>query len=85
MAAVLRGQGERGAAQNQVPRRSGLRRQHQNKPAGVADAPGREAVHLPLETRQTHSPSPLRVRGAESCTSNSAAGAAMVFQSNSNI
>jgi hypothetical protein len=51
----------------------------------VADAPGREAEHLPLETRQTHSPSPVRVRGAESCTSSSAAGAAMVFQSNSNI
>ena len=55
------------------------------EPAGAADAPGREAVHLPLETRQTHSPSPVRVRGAESCTSSSAAGAAMAFQSNSNI
>ena len=44
-----------------------------------------EQMAAALETRQTHSPSPVRVRGAESCTSSSAAGAAMVFQSNSNI
>ena len=54
-------------------------------PAGRGPAEGTLAVHRPLETRQTHSPSPVRVRGAESCTSSSAAGAAMVFQSNSNI
>ena len=53
--------------------------------AAAAVRSGRKTVHLPLETRQTHSPSPVRVRGAESCTSSSAAGAAMVFQSNSNI
>ena len=57
----------------------------QSVPAGEGEASVRLAVHLPLEIRQTHSPSPVRVRGAESCTFSSAAGAAMVFQSNSNI
>ena len=52
---------------------------------GEGPAPGTEAVHLPLETRQTHSPSPERVSGAESWMSCTAAGEATAFQSNSNI
>lgn len=54
-------------------------------PTGSGPAMGTEAVHLPLETRHTHSPSPERVRGAESWMSCTEAGAATVFQSKSNI
>ena len=34
------------------------------EPAGEGEASARLAVHLPLEIRQTHSPSPVRVRGS---------------------
>ena len=54
-------------------------------PAGRGPAEGTLAVHRPLETRQTHSPSPVRVRGAQGCTSCTCPGAATAFQSNSNI
>ena len=54
-------------------------------PAGRGPAEGTLAVHRPLETRQTHSPSPIRVRGAQGCTSCTCPGAATAFQSNSNI
>ena len=49
----------------------------------AADGPmaGREAVHFPLETRQTHSPSPLRVKGASGWISCTEASAAVVLQS----
>ena len=54
-------------------------------PSGSGPAAGTDAEHWPLDTRHTHSPSPERVRGADSCRSCTEAGKAMVFQSKSNI
>ena len=54
-------------------------------PAGDGPAAGREAVHFPLETRHTHSPSPASVRGLSGWTSCTEASAAVVLQSKINI
>ena len=54
-------------------------------PAGDGPAAGSEAVHFPLETRHTHSPSPASVRGLSGWTSCTEASAAVVLQSKINI
>ena len=50
-------------------------------PAGEGEASARLAVHLPLETRQTHSPSPVRVRGSLGWISRTTPRAAVLVQS----
>ena len=54
-------------------------------PAGLGPISSREAVQVPLETRQTQSPSPLRVRGASGWVFCTAARAAVALQSKINI
>ncbi len=85
MAAALRRQHQRGAAQHQMPGRDAAAAAAARSPGGQRPGQGHRAVHRPLETRQTHSPSPVRVRGAQGCTSCTCPGAATAFQSNSNI
>ena len=50
-------------------------------PAGEGETSVRLAVHLPLETRQTHSPSPVRVRGSLGWISRTTPRAAVLVQS----
>ena len=50
-------------------------------PAGEGEASVRLAVHLPLEIRQTHSPSPVRVRGSLGWISRTTPRAAVLVQS----
>ena len=50
-------------------------------PAGEGEASVRLAVHLPLEIRQTHSPSPVRVRGSWGWISRTTPRAAVLVQS----
>ena len=50
-------------------------------PAGEGEASVRLAVHLPLEIRQTHSPSPVRVKGSLGWISRTTPRAAVLVQS----
>ena len=85
MADAFRYKGQRGTAQDQVPGSTDCGGKMSAAPSGSGPAAGTDAEHWPLDTRHTHSPSPERVRGADSCRSCTEAGKAMVFQSKSNI